>query len=110
MARASARDTAIIELFLQTGIRLSELVGLTIRDVTLEISPASDEPNSSSIRIRRGGGHATIPINHNARNALRRWLEIREPIPDTALFLTAVKKANGEASRAVDGRETSEGG
>jgi len=99
VARASPRDTAIIELLLQTGIRLSELVGLTIRDVTLEISPASDEPNSSSIRIRRGGGHATTPINHKAQNALRRWLEIREPIPDTALFLTAVNKPMGK--RAV---------
>lgn len=92
-ASVNVRDAAIIELFLQTGIRLSELVGLTMRDVTLEM------PDSATIRIRRGGRHAAIPINHKAQNALRKWLAVREPIQDTALFLTAVKKPMGK--RAV---------
>ena len=92
-ASVNARDAAIIELFLQTGIRLSELVGLTMRDVTL------DMPDSATIRIRRGGRHAAIPINHKAQNALRKWLAVREPIQDTALFLTTVNKPMGK--RAV---------
>lgn len=98
-ARDNVRDAAIIELFLQTGIRLSELVGLSVRDVMLETPPAPDRPHGSSIRIKRGGRHITIPINDKAQNALRKWLEIREPILDTALFLTAVKKPMGK--RAV---------
>src|SRR4051812_24921810 len=37
-----------------------------------------------------------ILLNHKASNALKRWLEVREPILDTALFLTAVKKPMGK--------------
>ena len=92
-ASVNVRDAAIIELFLQTGIRLSELVGLTMRDVTLEM------PDSATIRVRRGGRHAEVPINHTAQHGLRKWLAVREPIQDTALFLTAVNKPMGK--RAV---------
>ena len=31
-------------------------------------------------RIKRGGAQVTIPLNHKAANALRKWLEIREPV------------------------------
>ena len=34
-----------------------------------------------------------IPMNHKAQNALRQWLEVREPVLDTALFLTIVQKS-----------------
>lgn len=93
------RDTAIIQIFLQTGIRLSELVGLSVNDVVLASGTNLDASNSSTIRIRRGGGHVIIPLNYKAQNALRKWLEVREPIVDTALFLTGVKKPMGK--RAV---------
>ena len=85
VARANVRDAAIIELFLQTGIRLSELVNLSVRDVTLF-------PGAGTIRVKRGGGHVLIPLNDKAQNALRKWVANREPIVDTALFLTALKK------------------
>ena len=93
------RDAAIIELFLQTGIRLSELVGLTVNDVTLPPTITSDSGFTGSIRIKRGSGHAKIPLNYKASNALKKWLEVRDPILDTALFLTTVKKPMGK--RAV---------
>jgi site-specific recombinase XerD len=95
----SPRDAAIIELFLQTGIRLSELVALTVRDVTLPATLTAGAGFTGSIRIQRGDGHATIPLNYKASNALKKWLEIRGPILDTALFLTALKKPMGK--RAV---------
>ena len=95
----NVRDAAIIELFLQTGIRLSELVDLTVRDVSLASTTKPGAMATGSIRIKRGGAHVTIPLNHKAANALRKWLEIREPVSDTALFLTAVHKPMGK--RAV---------
>lgn len=91
-AQDNVRDAAILELFLQTGLRLSELVNLSVRDVTLA-NPVG------SLRVKRGGGQAMIPLNHKAQNALRQWLTMREPVQDTALFLTAVKKPMGK--RAV---------
>ncbi|MBE0409107.1 MAG: tyrosine-type recombinase/integrase, partial [Anaerolineales bacterium] len=45
----NARDVAIIELLLQTGIRLSELTGLTKDDVELQ-------GDCGKIRIRGGRG------------------------------------------------------
>lgn len=88
----NVRDTAILQLFLQTGMRLSELVGLSVNDVTLVTDSSLEGSNTSTIRIRRGGGHVTIPLNHKAQNALRKWLEIRTPVSDTALFLTIVQR------------------
>jgi site-specific recombinase XerD len=77
VCQGNPRDAAIIELFLQTGIRLSELVGLTVPDVTLPATITSDTGFTGSIRIKRGSGHATIPLNYKASNALRKWLEVR---------------------------------
>ena len=95
----NARDAAIVELFLQTGIRLSELVDLTVRDLSFPSTTKPDAMPAGFIRINRGGAHVTIPLNHKAVNALRKWLEIREPVSDTVLFLTAVHKPMGK--RAV---------
>lgn len=92
VASGNVRDAAILELFFQTGLRLSELVSLSVRDVILENS-------AGTLRVSRAGGHATIFLNHKAQNSLRKWLDVREPILDTALFLTGVKKPMGK--RAV---------
>ena len=85
------RDTAILQLFLQTGIRLSELIGLSVNDVTFVTDSGLEGSNAGTIRIRRSGDYVTIPLNHKAQNALKKWLEIREPVLDTALFLTVVQ-------------------
>ena len=99
VAQDNVRDAAIIELFLQTGLRLSELAGLSVRDVTLAAPTTPEHPSTGTLRIKRGGRQVTIPLNHKAQNALRKWLVAREPIEDTTLFLTAVKKPMGK--RAV---------
>ncbi|GIV76294.1 MAG: tyrosine recombinase XerC [Litorilinea sp.] len=99
VAQNNARDAAILELFLQTGLRLSELVGLSVRDVTLGESATPDRLSIGTLRIKRGGRQVTIPLNHKAQNALRKWLAARAPVQDTALFLTAAKKTMGK--RAV---------
>lgn len=88
-ASGNLRDTAILELFLQTGLRLSELVNLSIRDVTLATP-------TGSVCVKCRGGHAVIPLNHKAQNALKKWLEVRDLLSDTALFLTAVNKPMGK--------------
>ena len=47
--------------------------------------------NSSTIRIRRTSGHATILLNDKAQNPLRKSLEVRESVSDTALSHTMIK-------------------
>lgn len=67
-------DAAIVEVLLQTGMRLSELARLTVRDVELPRRINREPDNTGSVRIRRKGGkEATIPLNRFARLA-RRWL------------------------------------
>ena len=67
------RDAAIVEVLLQTGMRLSELARLTVHDVELPRRINREPDNTGSVRIRRKGGkEATIPLNRFARLA-RRW-------------------------------------
>ena len=52
-----ARDLAMLEVLLQTGIRLSELTGLKLDDVDLPVKPSPDlSTGYGIIRIKRKGG------------------------------------------------------
>jgi integrase len=50
------RDASIIELILQTGIRLSEAVRLTLDDIELPTWINRDPDNTGSILVREKGG------------------------------------------------------
>jgi len=79
---ASARDRVMLEVLLNTGIRLSELVGLDIADVDVD---------GKRITITAKGGHVeTRFINADLRRLLRRYLRRRAEV-DTespAIFLS----------------------
>src|SRR5512144_2244158 len=50
------RDAAILELLLQTGIRLAELTALTVEDVTLPAKPSLDPVHGFGLlRVHRKG-------------------------------------------------------
>src|SRR5437870_10041943 len=49
--RFHPRDQAIIELFLQTGMRLSELARLRVNDVTLPARIGKEKDNAGSVRV-----------------------------------------------------------
>lgn len=86
-ARGDARIFAIIELFLQTGIRIGELAKITVDAVTTD-------PNSASLYVRPGEGSVerTIPLNRPAIEAVRKYLEVRPPTENKALFVTKTGK------------------
>ena len=76
------RDFAVVSLFLNTGIRVSELVGLDMDDVNLP---------ERRITIRVKGGHtATRFLNTRARRALEPYLKARRkmPVETRALFVS----------------------
>ena len=76
------RDFAIVSLFLNTGIRVSELVGLDIDDVNLP---------ERRITIRVKGGHTAMRfLNVHARRALEPYLKARKktPVETRALFVS----------------------
>lgn len=81
------RNYAIIQLLLQTGIRVGEIVNLEIRDLKLY-------DRSGEIRVvdAKGGKERIIPLNSPARKALRNYLEGRKLEDAKAVFLSKQNK------------------
>ena len=85
----SLRDFAILTVMLGTGIRVSDCVGLTLKDIDLE-------ENRFKVR-RKGGNESIIYFGEEVSSALERYLVHREHmIPceghEEALFLSIQKK------------------
>ena len=84
-AKTKMRDVAILTLLLGTGIRVSECVGLDIKDVDFD---------NDGIKVRRKGGYeAIVYFGEEVREALLRYMDEREHmIPsqghEDALFLS----------------------
>jgi integrase/recombinase XerC len=83
--RGDIRTHAIVELFLQTGLRIGELANLTTEDVKdIELHIAAQE------------GHAErmVPLNKAGKEALVNYLKIRSANSSSkALFITKTGKA-----------------
>ncbi len=88
-AKTQKRDTAILTLFLGTGIRVSELVGLNINDVDFK---------SNAFNVtRKGGNQVTLYFGSEVKSALFEYLEERKAViaetgSENALFLSLQKK------------------
>ncbi|MDD4815783.1 MAG: tyrosine-type recombinase/integrase [Clostridia bacterium] len=82
------RDVAILSLFLATGIRVSECVGLNLEDF--------DFKNNAFKVTRKGGNQTVLYFSDEVKEALAEWLEIRNlaKIQDNenAMFLSLQKK------------------
>ncbi len=83
------RDLAIVTLLLGTGIRVSECVGINIKDVDFET-------NGVKI-VRKGGKEVTVYFGDEVADALDAYFDEREEIVaaeghEDALFLSLQKK------------------
>ncbi len=78
-ARNDARMFAIIELLLQTGIRIGELAELRVEDV---------RPEGLYIRPFEKHEERIVPLNRSAREALDRYLKTRPQVAETRVFIT----------------------
>lgn len=76
------RDMAIVQLLLNTGLRLSELVSLDNSDIEL-----SNRKGQLIVRRGKGNKERTVPLNKEARRALVKYLEERTD-NEEALFLS----------------------
>lgn len=81
----AVRDLALIELLYSSGLRVSELCGLTLADV--------DRERRSITVLGKGGKQRAVPVGGPALAALEAWLRARptvatEASPDT-VFLGA---------------------
>ena len=84
-ARDDARIAAIIEILLQTGIRIGEIANIRTDDVF--VSQNGKEGNLF-IRPQENRSERTVPMNKAAETALKRYLELRPKTPNKALFVT----------------------
>ena len=94
--RFHPRDQAIIELFLQTGMRLSELSRLTVDDVNLPARIGRDKESVGSVRILgKGRKERTVTLNWKACKALKSYLAIRPDASGSALFMSKFRAPLG---------------
>ena len=87
--KTKIRDLALLTLMLGTGIRVSECVGLDIKDVDFDYDRIKI--------IRKGGYEAYVYFGQEAREALLEYLEERKNIVpleghEEALFLSSQRK------------------
>ncbi len=83
------RDAAIIELLLQTGIRLSELARLTLDDIDLPKRVSRDPTNTGTLFVHgKGRRERTITLNYKACKAIKAWLKIRPNVDSNSLFVS----------------------
>ena len=83
------RDYAILSLFLGTGIRVSECVGMNIGDVDME--------NNAFIVTRKGGNQVVLYFPPEVAEALAEYMEERDQIEtvpghEDALFLSLQRR------------------
>ncbi len=83
------RDVAILSLFLGTGIRISELVGIDLNDI--------DFSKNSFVVTRKGGNQETLAFGPEVAAALSDYLEVRNTVipvtgHETAFFLSLQRK------------------
>jgi len=96
-----ARDGAIIELALQTGLRLSEITRLRRVDIVLPHQALDAVPAVGSVRVVGRGSHSrTVTLNARACAALATYLIERDETGSPALFLT--KFGNGIRPRGIE--------
>ena len=88
-AHTRKRDVAILTLFLGTGIRVSELVGIDVDDINFY--------NNEFGIVRKGGNRDVLSFGSEVRRALLDYLAEREhvlPLPghEKALFLSLQRR------------------
>jgi len=79
--RDDNRMFAVIELLLQTGMRISELANLQLEDLHLDKSQADIRPYESH-------PGRTIPLNESAKDALEDYLKDRPKTDSQFVFVT----------------------
>ncbi|OGG00960.1 hypothetical protein A2153_02585 [Candidatus Gottesmanbacteria bacterium RBG_16_38_7b] len=81
--RGDIRTYSIVELFLQTGIRIGELANLKLENI---------KDKELTIDAQEGHPERNVPLNKAAKEALDKWLTIRPKSSNNALFITKTGK------------------
>ena len=80
--REGIRDRSMIHLAFAAGLRVSELVGLCLNDVTLQ-------PDASILIRGKGRRERVLPLWNETARDLRAWLAVRGDVSVPELFVNA---------------------
>lgn len=92
------RDRALIELFLQTGLRLSEVASLTLADLQLPSEPIEGCIGAVTV-TGKGRKRRTVSLNSKACGALSAYLDGRLACKGSRVFLS--RSGGGLTARAI---------
>lgn len=84
-ARSDVRISAIIEVLLQTGIRIGELAKLKLADLKFS---ENSKPGELLVPAGESYPERNVPLNKAAELALKKYLETRPNTKDDTLFVT----------------------
>jgi site-specific recombinase XerD len=80
--REGLRDRAMLHVAFAAGLRVSELVGLLLEEVTLQ-------PDASILIRGKGRRERVLPLWKETATVLRAWLAVRGDVPVPELFVNA---------------------
>ncbi|MHC1716634.1 MAG: tyrosine-type recombinase/integrase [Candidatus Dojkabacteria bacterium] len=85
VSRVDIRLYSIVEILLQTGIRIGELASLTIDDIR-----KSKDNKIDFLYIKAYGSHPSrkVPLNKSAKKAIDEYLTIRPETEEDTIFVT----------------------
>jgi len=85
VSRVDIRLYSIVEILLQTGIRIGELAGLSLEDIR-----TSKDGKINYLFVKASGSHPSrkVPLNKSAKRALDEYLAIRPETEDDTIFVT----------------------
>jgi site-specific recombinase XerD len=95
VSRDPARNYAIVQVLLQTGIRLSECSGLTFSDITF-----GERSGLLLVRAGKGNKVRSVPLNASAREALATYVAPRLGVGKPSIKAVASQWPKPRSERA----------
>jgi len=84
-----ARDRVVLEILYGSGLRVSEVCGLTLQSVSSD---------GSSLRVMgKGSKERMVPLSAPATDAIHRWLTVRHEVAGETTGSSLVLSARGNA-------------
>jgi site-specific recombinase XerD len=85
VSRVDIRLYSIVEILLQTGIRIGELASLSLDDIR-----QSKDGRIDFLYIKAAGSHPArkVPLNRSAKDAINEYIKVRPETDDDTLFIT----------------------
>ncbi|MBP5204208.1 tyrosine-type recombinase/integrase [bacterium] len=85
VSRIDIRLYSIVEILLQTGIRIGELANLSLEDIR-----QSKDGRISYLYIKPAGSHGArkVPLNRSAKAAIDEYLKVRPETEEETVFVT----------------------